>query len=477
MKKRDINHNKKNNKVTEKNIILYAVLLVCAGLVVGLTAKMTKLDKKDTTQLVATESDAVDSTADKSASSDDTANVSGEDQASDSDEDISRQDEPATDSELSVEGDIESREIMSLEAYQNRRAEEYNGEKLEDNGLTYAIKVNRQENIVTVYALDSEGYYTVPVRAMTCSVSPDGNTPTGLFTTSLKWEWLSLYNYSYGQYVTQIQGDILFHSVPYSSRLKDGLETWEFNKLGTSASLGCIRLCVADTKWIYENCDAGTYVNIFDSDYCGPLGRPMPATKLEDTENTGWDPTDMVEENPYTGSLAIYGVMSHSIQVGENYDTMAGVMAFDKDMQDVTDKVKVTGSVDNKTAGTYKISYTLSVGGETVTAEAEIQVIDKETPAVISQPKSISISNYDGSDSAKDELATVIGENVVAYDNDKPVENVVCTDNLSSSADGDFICVDLTRVKTEAGTYKAYYYVVDASGNKTGTRNVDICVR
>ena len=33
----------------------------------------------------------------------------------------------------------------------------------------YLIKVNKQQNCVTVYGKDSKGQYTVPVKAMVCS--------------------------------------------------------------------------------------------------------------------------------------------------------------------------------------------------------------------------------------------------------------------------------------------------------------------
>ena len=36
--------------------------------------------------------------------------------------------------------------------------------------LPYYIKINRQQNCVTVYALDSKGKYTKPVKAFACSV-------------------------------------------------------------------------------------------------------------------------------------------------------------------------------------------------------------------------------------------------------------------------------------------------------------------
>ena len=65
--------------------------------------------------------------------------------------------------------------------------------------------------------------------------------------------------------------------------------TEEYNKLGTTCSHGCIRLCVADAKWIYDNCALGTKVELYDSPDPGPLGKP--ALKLLPAGQT-WDPTD-----------------------------------------------------------------------------------------------------------------------------------------------------------------------------------------
>ena len=35
---------------------------------------------------------------------------------------------------------------------------------------TYYIKVNRKQNCITIYSKDEKGKYTVPVKAMACSV-------------------------------------------------------------------------------------------------------------------------------------------------------------------------------------------------------------------------------------------------------------------------------------------------------------------
>ncbi len=162
----------------------------------------------------------------------------------------------------------------------------------------YRIRINRELNTVTVYALDKDGTYSVPLKAMVCSTG--GATPVGVFHTFNRGEWRALFGGVYGQYVTDIVGDILFHSVPYYSMNKGDLEYLEYNKLGTKASMGCIRLCVADALWIFQNCPIGTEVEIYDdpSDP-GPLGKPESIYIDPESEIRGWDPTDPSPENPW----------------------------------------------------------------------------------------------------------------------------------------------------------------------------------
>ncbi len=162
----------------------------------------------------------------------------------------------------------------------------------------YRIRVNRLLNCVTVYGLDSSHEYTVPVRAMVCSTGTA--TPTGVFHTFNRSTWRALFGGVYGQYATDIVGNILFHSVPYYSMNKNDVEYLEYNKLGTKASMGCIRLPVADALWIFNNCPIGTEVEIYDdADSPGPLGKPEPICIDENSENRGWDPTDPDPNNPW----------------------------------------------------------------------------------------------------------------------------------------------------------------------------------
>jgi len=95
----------------------------------------------------------------------------------------------------------------------------------------------------------------------------------------------------WGQWCMHLTDSILFHSVyynqPYNNR---SLDVGAYNKLGTIASHGCVRLRAGDSKWIYDNCKVGTKVTIYDNAKDpGPFDKPK-AQKLKYGHT--WDPTD-----------------------------------------------------------------------------------------------------------------------------------------------------------------------------------------
>ena len=163
----------------------------------------------------------------------------------------------------------------------------------------YYIKVNTQMNAVTIYTKDEEGNYTIPIKAMICSTGDNTPKNTSYILNGKKWLWQPLFGNVYGQYTTHIDSDILFHSVPYVKPQNNTLEYWEYDKLGTTCSLGCVRLKVEDAKWIYDYCIAGTIVEFYADADPGPLGKPT-AEKISDYEEyRDWDPTDPDENNPW----------------------------------------------------------------------------------------------------------------------------------------------------------------------------------
>lgn len=228
----------------------------------------------------------------------------------------------------------------------------------------YFIKVNRAMCCVTVYGIDSSGQYTIPVKAFACSVGREGEeTILGEnYRTSDKYEWRLMVDYSYGMYANRISGGYLFHSVPYYTSTHDSLETTEFNKLGSPASLGCIRLCVRDVKWIYDNCPQGTGVTIYDDATSpGPLGKPEVIKIPTTSPNAGWDPTDPDVNNPWRSCKAeIKGAKDITVKVGQTADVKRGVTATDTCGNDITEDIIVVGRYTFDEAGDYDIRYVVT---------------------------------------------------------------------------------------------------------------------
>ena len=149
---------------------------------------------------------------------------------------------------------------------------------------------------MTVFA---DSARTIPVKTIRVSVGLASTpTPTGPYTLSRSARWQPLMGPSWGQYGTHVdgagQGGIFVHSVACGQANSYNLPAGEYNKLGSPASHGCIRTCVADAKWVYDNCN-GSRIYIFDGAYKaddalkGPLGKKA-LTPLRGAGN--FDPTD-----------------------------------------------------------------------------------------------------------------------------------------------------------------------------------------
>ena len=126
----------------------------------------------------------------------------------------------------------------------------------------YKIKVNKLKNTVTVYRHTKKGKYK-PYKAFVCSSGKA--TPVGTFSLREKYRWHALLGPSYGQYCTRIYGGFLFHSVWYYQPKKNTQSYAQFNRLGTMASHGCIRLKNDDLVKLSKFVDKGTVVVILPS--------------------------------------------------------------------------------------------------------------------------------------------------------------------------------------------------------------------
>ncbi len=257
--------------------------------------------------------------------------------------------------------------------------------------LPYEIKVNRAANCLTVYTKDDNGKFTVPFKAITVSCGKNfGDTPLGTYQTIEHYNWRLMNDGTYAQYAYRIVGPILFHSVPYYTQAKNNLEWEEFNKLGSPASLGCVRMTVADAKWLMDNCPIGTRVVIYDdAENPGPLGKPdtikIPAdlaTILGIAEADAeilkkWDPTDHDPSNPwhkYSASLMYPATKQITVEVGATMDDILSYFtATDTCGNDITHKIEFSTNFNLQQAGVYH-NVTVSIT-DAIGSHAEVTVI------------------------------------------------------------------------------------------------------
>lgn len=159
----------------------------------------------------------------------------------------------------------------------------------------YRIRVNKASNFMTVYTLDNSGQYTVIHKQFMCSVNADVKEEETKISD--KYIWVRFDYGTHGHYNSKLANGAYIHSVPYHIQDIYNIKSSAYYKLGKSADEGYIYLCAEDVKWIYDNCSAGTVVEVYsDSSELSPLAD----VKLAPIVNC-YDPTDQEARDGYTG--------------------------------------------------------------------------------------------------------------------------------------------------------------------------------
>lgn len=145
----------------------------------------------------------------------------------------------------------------------------------------YYIVLDLNNQYGTVYEKDQNGEYTKIVRRFLCSSGKTGTgkidpetgeedvgtpTPTGIWRIGGRERFGKFADFSgtYARYWTQIVGDNYFHSIMFSKRNLDTMQSNAFRSMGTKQSHGCVRLYVEDAKWLYYYACPGTLINVTD---------------------------------------------------------------------------------------------------------------------------------------------------------------------------------------------------------------------
>lgn len=330
----------------------------------------------------------------------------------------------------------------------------------------YSIRINKATNVVTVY---SNGK---PDRAFVCST---GNaTPIGTFRTSQKLRWHVLDGPSYGQYCTRIHGSVLFHSVWYYANGDYASQSYvQYNKLGTTASHGCVRLTVADSKWIYENCPLGTSVTVFwGSSNDDPLGKPEAIKIPARFGSRGWDPTDPLAGNPYSGyrpSVNVSGAQT-TIEYGSSFQPFAGISANDSLGNDISGRLTYSGKVRTKKLGRYNITYSVTDAlGRSASSVVTYQVVDSKK-AIIKGVKKTQKKEYNSTFRPKSKIT--------AYTVDKKkLTNKIKVKVIYPGSKKERLYKKSTIKLKKLGTYKFNYYVTNPNNKKVTKVTGKVVVR
>ena len=144
---------------------------------------------------------------------------------------------------------------------------------------------------------DETEKYDIPINTFTVCVGADVWSTAGAGSLNTKTSFTPLGNYSictngqsvkytlkpmnepdgsvvYARWATHIVGNVYFHSIAVGSQSHYALPASTYNRLGTACSAGCIRMAVADAKWIYDYASTGSKVKIVKGNKSkpGPLG-------------------------------------------------------------------------------------------------------------------------------------------------------------------------------------------------------------
>ena len=167
---------------------------------------------------------------------------------------------------------------------------------LKPTATTRKIIIEKANQTCTVYGKYSDGTFK-PLMSEFCSTARKGKTtPLGTWKIQgasggrkAKYRTCKMSSgKSYAEYACRFKGGKMIHGVPYKTRNTKGyVNKTEFNKLGTPASAGCVRVPIKLAKYIYDTCPVGTPVIVKE----GTKGKYLAGKPKKYTATSNIDPT------------------------------------------------------------------------------------------------------------------------------------------------------------------------------------------
>ena len=153
--------------------------------------------------------------------------------------------------------------------------------------------------------------------------------------------------------------------------------------------------------------------------------------------------------------LPVINAEDKELYVNEEFDALKDVTANDNEDGDLTNKIIITeNTVNNKVAGTYKVTYKVvdSSNGET-TKTIKVTVLENNAPVINASNRTLYVG-----------------------DKFNELENVTATDKEDGDLTHKIIVLENTVNTNAQGTYKVSYQVTD-SRNKTTTKDITVTIK
>lgn len=160
---------------------------------------------------------------------------------------------------------------------------------------SYRIDVDLTNQICTVYGIYDDGSAKGIMSEFVSTAKKGCTTPIGTWKIQgangkkAKYRTAEMSGGgSYAEFLTRFKGAKCMHTVPYKQRQTTGhVNKNNFNRLGSPASAGCVRMPWIMAKFIYENCPIGTPVRVFKGKAGAyPMGKPKKYTATTDIDPT-----------------------------------------------------------------------------------------------------------------------------------------------------------------------------------------------
>lgn len=184
------------------------------------------------------------------------------------------------------------------------------------------------------------------------------------------------------------------------------------------------------------------------------IGKYTLTYKVTDTAKNTTSVKRNVTVKKDTTSPNITGATNKIVYLGYTFDAKSGVKATDNADGTITSQIKITGQVNTKKEGTYKLKYSVTDKGKNTRSVTRVITVkkDKEKPKITGATNKTVYMGY-------------------SFD---PKTSVIATDNVDGNITSKITISGKVNVN-DVGIYKLQYTAKDKTGNKTTvTRTITV---